>query len=571
MRSLTTRSHVAAVTAASFFLVMAHCTRASDISDAIHADDTAKVQTLLQTSPAVVNEKDHEGTTPLHLAAARNRVAVIEALVAHGAKIEALRSDGWTPLHVAATLNSVAAVEALLAHGANAAALTQSGCTPLDFALTCGASATVRVLLEKTAAGSQGDVFGRLKTAPVTDVVQAATVLATLVRETPDNEHINLTYGLLCAASGEDGKAQMAFGRVLQNNPNNYRARLELARSWLHMGNCDLARQSFQVLLADDIPADVQNQAHGYLQNLDHDPARKWFTVRTETGWVNDDNANVGPSSVIIPIAPIFIGEQEIRSLTVAEGSQPVHASGPYAGAVLSVIAGQPDGWQGLANALWYQNWLNKDEYSTLYAGTDLGVQRSQRNSLLQIPFRCAHVDVGYSSLVDILGLHPTYTRISSQTPRLVWETRTGGDWRNYNNLDRRDGIYVSAGQHARYGFNGRLRSISAGVVLAHDFTTEGVFENTALGGEMGAKAALLTRLDLYGKIRYMRSAYREKEILAPEDRRDNQWQYGVGLAFRATSRIQITLDHQITDSSSTFALYEYNRQITTVGARWEF
>ena len=86
------------------------------------------------TVNAIRNIRDPGQTSPLHLAALRNRnPAMVEALVALGADTELRGRDGRTALHMAARSNP-SAFMALLALGADDAAVDDEGLTPWDYA-----------------------------------------------------------------------------------------------------------------------------------------------------------------------------------------------------------------------------------------------------------------------------------------------------------------------------------------------------------------------------------------------------------------------------------------------------
>jgi hypothetical protein len=102
---------------------------------AVSAGDPQAVESLL-ASGASVNVVDHVGHTPLHIAAAKNRVDLVKRLVGAGADVDGQASDeGWqddTPLgHVVG--NCTFEIAALLVRlGADPRTPGWMGNTPLD-------------------------------------------------------------------------------------------------------------------------------------------------------------------------------------------------------------------------------------------------------------------------------------------------------------------------------------------------------------------------------------------------------------------------------------------------------
>jgi ankyrin repeat protein len=84
-----------------------------------------------------VNARDNFSNTPLHLAV--RHPAMVELLLARGARVEARNAFGNTPLHLA--VGDRRAVELLLAAGADARARNLFDQTPLDYSLRGGTSA----------------------------------------------------------------------------------------------------------------------------------------------------------------------------------------------------------------------------------------------------------------------------------------------------------------------------------------------------------------------------------------------------------------------------------------------
>ena len=78
------------------------------------------------------------GNTPLHRAANRGLVTVVQTLVADGADVNAANKDGETPLHWAAKGDRAAIAEFLVSKGADVHARDRYGRIPLYLAAKFG-------------------------------------------------------------------------------------------------------------------------------------------------------------------------------------------------------------------------------------------------------------------------------------------------------------------------------------------------------------------------------------------------------------------------------------------------
>ncbi len=78
--------------------------------------------------------KNPQGISPIHAAAANGNLAIIQALLANGADVNAKQHNDFTPLHTAADHGSVEMAQLFLDHGADIAAATVDGRTAADIA-----------------------------------------------------------------------------------------------------------------------------------------------------------------------------------------------------------------------------------------------------------------------------------------------------------------------------------------------------------------------------------------------------------------------------------------------------
>ena len=158
-----------------------------DLFEAACLGDTGRVQAMLTADPSLAAAWSPDGFTALALASFFGRLAVVRALMARGADVNAIGRNaarytsltgavtarhaaivrellqsgadpnyrygkGLTPLHAAAANGSVEIVEALLAAGGRPDARADDGRTPLDYARE-KEQARVVELLEARASG----------------------------------------------------------------------------------------------------------------------------------------------------------------------------------------------------------------------------------------------------------------------------------------------------------------------------------------------------------------------------------------------------------------------------------
>lgn len=156
-----------------------------NLFEASAAGAIQRVKTLLGSNPSLIYAYSHDGFTALHLAAFFGHLAVVEylltqkpdvnavaqnpmqvtalhsavansqqavalavvsALVAAGASVNAKQTQGFTALHGAAQSGYVDLIRFLLDHGADKTLATDDGKTARDIALESGQSAAAELL-----------------------------------------------------------------------------------------------------------------------------------------------------------------------------------------------------------------------------------------------------------------------------------------------------------------------------------------------------------------------------------------------------------------------------------------
>jgi len=167
------------------------------IHDAARKGDAKKVKALLAADPKIINDRDSNGDTALHLAALHNQLTIAQELLDAGADVNAKNGygaytpedlgsilgssnhkdpislltvhgidtadmkNGYTPLHLAEfSVGHKKMIELLVSKGADVNARSASGATPLFFAVLRDQKDDAQFLLDKGANLNTPDAYG---------------------------------------------------------------------------------------------------------------------------------------------------------------------------------------------------------------------------------------------------------------------------------------------------------------------------------------------------------------------------------------------------------------------------
>ena len=179
-----------------FFFVLGFLSllQAAEIHQEAEAGDLAKVKALMEADPALVNAKDENGRTPLHLAARGKHLDVLRYLVEKDADLNALDNNGTAPLYTLAGSGQTEAARLLIEKGADIDVKNPVKQTPLNLAAEYGLEGMAKLLIERRADIENKNAYGR------TPLVGAAR----------ERGHINVIRMLLDA--GADVNSSDRFG-----------------------------------------------------------------------------------------------------------------------------------------------------------------------------------------------------------------------------------------------------------------------------------------------------------------------------------------------------------------------
>lgn len=89
------------ISALLIIFMFASVVQAGEIHKAAEKGDVAKVEKILKANPCLLDSLDKDGYTPLHKAVLKNKIKVVELLLAKGADVSIKDKKGKTALDYA--------------------------------------------------------------------------------------------------------------------------------------------------------------------------------------------------------------------------------------------------------------------------------------------------------------------------------------------------------------------------------------------------------------------------------------------------------------------------------------
>ncbi len=567
---------------ASCLALMLHCANvgAAEIHEAVKLRDTKRVAAILKSDPDAINAGTPANATPLHHAAGLNAEKVIQLLLAKGADPDARTTDGYTPLHWAAYMDAPDGISLLVRKGANLRAETDEGVTPLAIAFNQKRKAAAAALLNSSSLAYTSPILD-FRTQKGQEAIEggllskAEKTLAGLNGE-ERTEKTLFALGMARMSLGRHRQAAAAFREVTKMNPGNGRAFAELGACLARQGKTGAARKAYMKALESNPSPAVEAKLKqlvarpaGRLQGI---KARRW-TVRGNANitWYDDDNVNVGPDSDVVDIAPITVGTEQITTLEVAESSQPKHAQGLMWSLALSTIhdSGVRGEWLNACDISYFQNRIpDATEHESLFYQVAAGPRKLTRRYALNLPVKLGHISTGGEPLLNIYGVSPSYTRpVWGGKAQLT--ARADIEYRDYEDEVSEDSEYVlvEGGATRFMGQGGH----SAGITVSVFRDSSEAAGHTGATLLLGGTRTFPFNVQAYGSVRYTYVDYSSENVLAPEERKDSQYQLTAGVRGHIAGKWGYNAGYQYTDNESTFDLHDYDRGLATIGTFTSF
>ncbi len=379
----------------------------------------------------------------------------------------------------------------------------------------------------------------------------------------------DLVFAISAIEIGQYTRAVFALERVLAVQPENTRARAEIARAYLALGETDSARREFQTVQQQGVPAEVSVTIDRFLDAVDRLEAVSRNTIRgyVETSFGYDNNVNLAPNRSTVAI-PGFGGLPFTLSNNSRAHEAPFATLGgglnlrsPINGEV-AIVGGASGALRHNVGKQQFDN-VNGDAYAGVVINRDKSVYslNAQFNQYLVESDRyrtAAGVSGQWQYNLDARNQVSAFAQYSdlryqSQTVRNAERWVTGGAYAHAF----RDGqvVYGSA-----YWLNERPRKDSAPWL---GFYGAGV----RLGGQMNWDSK--TVLFATGSIEYRRHDATDPSFLTV--RKDTQYDLSIGANYTPARKWMISPKLAWTQNETNVELNKYHREVVSVTVRYDF
>lgn len=379
-------------------------------------------------------------------------------------------------------------------------------------------------------------------------------------------------FGIAAIDSGHYSQGVFALERVLLQNPDDHRTRLELARGYFLLEQYDRARREFETVLAAAPPASVQENIQRFLNIIRVKESRYQSTARLtfdlDRGW--DSNVNSAPFSPEF-VSPL-LGPGTLSSGSTQLGDLYTEAN---VGASLTIPVA-PGRYVGASFDVHHRSNDEHDRFDTDAQTMTVSLTDNVGDLQTTFAFRAQNYELD----------HTTYRTLGS----LSADTR--------HTLDARTqltGFMSYASQH----FPGadvqdsHLFNAGIGLIRALDWPGKPVAFGSVYFGqetphEEGTSADAIAHRDIKGlsgglqwtlgestslttTLAWQNSRYQGVNSLFLARREDDFGSLGLILKHLLDDRWSVSAEASTTTNDSNFAINKYDRELFTLNLRYEY
>lgn len=379
----------------------------------------------------------------------------------------------------------------------------------------------------------------------------------------------DLLLGIAAVNEGQNTRGVFALERVLSQEPNNARARAEIARAYLALGETDTARTEFNAVRKQDIPPEVARTIDRYLAAVDQQQSSKQTAL---TGYLEaqlgyDSNVNAAPGDSQIAI-PMFGG----ALFTLDHNSRAQGAGFARLGGGLSLHQPLGSDLALVIGASGYKKFNSgKSRFDTSNADLNVGLAWRQNLSTWSLTGQYNNFwldDADYRRAAGLTGQWQHALNPRSQISAFVQYADLNYHGQRIRDADR--WVYGGAYAHALSGGQVIFTSLY-GITeneKAHQMPWLG---HSGHGLRLGAQTRSDQPLIYFANLSIEQRRYGGSEPAFLKKRKDTQYDLTLGAHYRLAPRWSLSPSLSYTKNSSGVKINDYRRTIASLSLRRSF
>lgn len=397
---------------------------------------------------------------------------------------------------------------------------------------------------------------------------EAFALLQTQSTEYGGDPEFDLLLGVAASQAGHPDQARFALERVLIVQPQNHRARLELARAYLTLGDYDSARREFSTLFADHPPADISSDAERLSAEVNRQDKGQQTRQRAylDLKFGSDSNVNSATSaaSVTLPGGQVILlddasRERDDEFMEAGFGASVEQPLSPTHTLFFSVSGSQRNNFQEKA-------------FNTRLLGLKTGLTLAQGQNRFRLSLQFDEYDVADRALSRFRAISPEWSRaVSAQD----WISAYGQVGRlAYSGQSSRDMNTVLLGGGWTHVFSAQGGLLSLGVYYGSD---DAKSENGKFYGRDYYAVSLDMRWNPFPRhTPYITLIAQKMDYDAThpdfaQTRSDDLYQATLGWRWQPEAAWSFNAEARYNHNNSNIPLFDYDRTLLTLGARYDF
>jgi tetratricopeptide (TPR) repeat protein len=385
----------------------------------------------------------------------------------------------------------------------------------------------------------------------------------------------DLVLGIAALDSDRPTQAVFAFERVLAVDPDNTRARIELARAYFEMGENEASREEFSYASTQEIPEEVSATIEEYLTAIDArlrvetQQRRIGFYLQASAGYDSNVNSATDSSTVALPAFGNLVFTLDNSARELDSGFYQVEGGASFS----SLVPGQEKLAVFGGASLFHRPTYNERNFDTSAANAQLGLRYTQDRNAFIASLQAQTYLIDEDTNRKQAGGNLQWLHTASE--RTQYSVFAQGLVQRFPGQRIRDVNQYSGGVGVVHLLRGKGNPVIYGSLFAGaDYElidTRPDFGRDFAGIRSGGQYSLNEHIKLIGSASYQYSRYGGDDPLFQERRRDHFVFLRGGVEYSYKQNWVLTPEVRYLLNDSSLIVNDFDRWQLLVTARYNF